>query len=133
MKKVKLIFLLVFVCSTFYSFQVNAQAEVVFGKEVVFYDKQKEPHVSISSKTTLTPSGNIVKTAYFQLPEGHILIPKSGKNFVAAKITSEDIEGNEVDMYDINIGIDKRGKFKITYHSNGAGTIFPVKYKGIFD
>mgnify|MGYP000415733920 CR=1 FL=1 len=129
MKKFKLIFLLIFVSSLFLTVKTYAQAEIVIGKEVVFYDKDKNPHSSISSKTTLTPSGNIVKTAYFQLPDKHDLIPEKGKTFVAAKITSADIDGNEVTMYDINIGIDKTGKFKITYHSNGAGTVFPAKYR----
>ena len=100
---------------------------------MVFYDKDKKPHYSIHSKTTLSPSGNIVKTAVFQLPQGHSLIPENGKNFIAAKIISADIFGNEEMMFDINIGVDKTGKFKITYHSNGAGTITPAKYKGIFD
>jgi hypothetical protein len=133
MKKIKFAFLLFFSCSIILSLETFAQAEVVFGNEVAFYDYDKEPHISISSKTTLTPSGNIVKTADFQLPEGHELIPEKGKNFVAAKITSVDIEGNVVVMYDVNIGIDKTGKFSITYHSNGAGTISPAKYKRYFD
>lgn len=133
MKNLKLFIFSIFACTLFLSFDANAQAEVIFNSDIVFKDGQGGEFHSISSKTTLSPSGNIVKTAYFELPEGHILIPKSGKKFVAAKITGKDIDGNEVDMYDINIGIDKRGKFKITYHSNGAGTIFPQKYKGILD
>jgi hypothetical protein len=129
MKYFKLIFITILLGLCSLSFEAIAQAEIIIGNEVVFYDQDKVPHSSVSSKTTLNPSGNIVKTANFQLPKGHVLIPAKGKNFVAAKITSVDIDGNEVTMYDINIGIDKTGKFKITYHSNGAGSVFPAKYK----
>ena len=131
MKKIKFVFLLVFVSTLFLSFTANAQAEVIFDSDIIFKDGQGEVFYSISSKTTLTPSGNIVKTADFKLPEDHYLVPDKGKNYIATWIKATDYLGNEVVMIDYNVTIDKSGYFTIKYHSNSAGTTFPRKYKDI--
>ena len=128
MRTIKLGFLLVFVCGIFSSFQAKSQAEVIFDKVIIFKDGEGSIFPSISSKTTLSPSGNIVKTANFQLPKKHYIVPEKGKYYFIVKITETDIMGNQIKMYDCNVSIDKSGEFKIIYHSNGAGNIFPLKY-----
>jgi hypothetical protein len=131
MKKIRLVFLLVLVSSVFHPFHAKAQAEVIFDSDIIFKDGHGEVFHSISSKTTLAPSGNIVKTADFKLPEDHDLVPEKGKSYIATWIKATDYLGNEVVMIDYNVTIDKSGYFTIKYHSNCAGTIFPRKYKDI--
>jgi hypothetical protein len=133
MRTIKLVFLLVFVSGMISSFQARSQAKVVFDKVIVFYDMAGKGHLSIESKTTYSASGNIVKTAKFRLPKGHELIPEKWTTYVGAQISEVNFLGEEVVMTDYNIAIKRDGTFKIVYHSNGAGSIFPVKFKDIFD
>ena len=111
------------------SFQAKSQAEVIFDKVVTFKDKNGGVFESIDSKTTLSPSGNIVKTATFKLPQGHSLVPEKGVNYIGARIKETNILGQLVTMSDLMVAINKNGMFKITLHSNGAGTIFPAIFK----
>lgn len=129
MSKIRTIYLLLFVVGILSSYQAKSQAEVVVDKDVIFYDGEGGVFYSESSKTTFTPSGNILKTASFQLPEDHFLVPGKGKYYIITRIKEIDLLGNQVTMYDVNVAIDKSGKFTINYHSNSAGTIFPRKYK----
>lgn len=129
MKVSKVFLLMFFAFGIFSSFQAKSQAEVIFDNVITFKDANGDIFESINSKTTLSASGNIVKTATFQLPKGHYLIPEKGVKYIGARVKETNIFGELVVMYDYRVAIDKNGKFKITVHSNGAGTIFPAVFK----
>lgn len=129
MKKINFLFFVLFIIGIFGSFNAMSQAEVVFGNTVVFKDKKGGVFECISSKTTMTPSGNIVKTATFQLPENHYLVPEKWTTYIAGIIKETNVFGEEVVMIDFNVAIHRNGKFKVEYHSNGAGNIFPAVNK----
>lgn len=127
MKSLKLVFFAVFVLTVFAVNDAAAQAIVIHDSELTFY----VPHPnrgdatmdlkSISSKTTITPSGNIMKTATFQLPDDNFLIPEKGtKTIIVGKLTVDGVL-----LRDERVDVKKSGKFSITLHSNGSGTSSP--------
>lgn len=127
MKALKFIFIATFVITVFVAKDASAQAIVTHDDELTFYvphpnrNDEKKEFVSISSRTTITPAGNIVKTATFQLPEDNFLVPEKGTKTII--ITRLDVAG--VKLSDERVDIKKSGKFKVTFHMNGAGTASP--------
>ena len=105
---------------------VFAQAEVSFAGTIQFKDGDGGVFNSEESKTTITPSGNVVKTAHFQLPDGHFLIPKKGTNYLPVGLNYIDEYGEKHVLANYNIKVGKNGKFKVVLHLNGAGSIFPL-------
>lgn len=103
----------------------SAQAEVVFGNTITFYDEDRNPFPSIESKSIITPTGNILKTAVFQLPEGHNLIPEKGKNYIPAGLSVIDNNEEKQLLINYNVKVGKDGKFTIVLHLNSSGSIFP--------
>lgn len=131
MKALKFIFIAIFVLSTSVAKEATAQAIVVHDAELTFNvphpnrDDAKIELISLSSKTTITPSGNIVKTATFQLPDDNFLIPEKGtKTIIVGKLTVDGVQ-----LRDERVEIKKSGKFKVTFHMNGAGTASPVGWQ----
>lgn len=131
MKKITFLFFLCFVMML--SFKAKSQAEVDFSKTLTVFiphpnrDSDKVPVTATSYTTILTPEGNITKIALFQLPEGNYLIPKNGMNYISLThpLTADD-EGNVIDfMVDDNVKVNSKGEFRVRFHSNGAGNVFP--------
>lgn len=125
MKKLHLLFLFLFVYTLCTTQNAYAQAEVSFDNIIYFTDADGNVFESVNSKTTLTPSGSIVKKATFQLPEDHDLVPPKGKNYIAIRIKTVDIFGEEHYLYDWNVSIGKSGEFKVVLHLNGSGAHTP--------
>jgi len=115
------------------SFEAKSQAEVDFSKTLTVLiphpnkDSDKIPVTATSYTTILTPSGNITKVALFQLPEGNYLIPKNGMNYISlTHPLTYDEEGKVIEfMVDDNVKINSKGEFRVRFHSNGAGNVFP--------
>lgn len=103
-----------------------AQAEVVFDNTFTFVDKKGDVFESIESLSVVTPGGTILKSAVFQLPEGHELIPEKGKQYIPVGLKVVDINGEEQYLINYNIKVGKDGKFKTVLHLNGSGSVFPV-------
>lgn len=131
MKKIKFLLFVVFIAGMFGSFEAMSQAEVVFGNTVTFKDGYDRVYECIDSKTTLSPSGNIVKTATFELPENHYLIAEKWTTYIMGRIKETNVFGEEVYMYDLKIAIHRNGRFKVVYHLNQSGRIFPARYKDV--
>lgn len=126
MKKLHVLSLLLFVFALCTVHSTYGQAEVVFDKSVYFKDfATGESYESIDSKTTLTPSGNIVKKASFQLPGDHRLVPDKGKKYITVVMKTVDINGIEKILADLDVAIGKSGKFQVVLHLNGSGEITP--------
>ncbi|MEN8117673.1 MAG: hypothetical protein ABFS16_11880 [Bacteroidota bacterium] len=125
MKKLQLFTIVALVCILVPTQSIFAQAEIEFNNTITFLDGKGGKFKSISSKTTTTPSGNIVKTATFQLPEGHHLIPEKGKEYIPVGITITDGYGVKYLLINRNIKVGKSGEFKVVLHLNGAGSEFP--------
>ncbi|MCK3683668.1 hypothetical protein [Maribellus sp. YY47] len=131
MKKLAFLFLLGFVLM--FSYKAKSQAEVDFSKTLTVWlpvskgSADKEPFVAQSYTTVLSASGNITKIACFQLPEGHFLIPKNGMNYIALThpLTLDDEGKVTAYMVDDNVKINSKGEFRVRFHSNGAGNVFP--------
>ena len=99
MKALKLIFIAVIVITVFAANEAAAQAIVVHDSELTFYvnhpdrESPKMELKSLSSKTTITSFGNIVKTATFQLPDKNFLIPEKGtKTIIVGVLTVDGVE-----------------------------------------
>lgn len=111
----------------------SAQAEVVKnGDNYVFVyndidaneDTTRWETVNYASRSTLSASGNIVKTLYYQLQDDH---PFMGYSFIfGASFTVGDAK-----LVDEMVFLKKDGSFKVTIHSNGAGNRLPLGW--IFD
>lgn len=105
-----------------------AQAEVIKdGDNFVFVyneigaddDTTRWETSNYASKSTISGSGNIVKTLYYQLQDDH---PLMGYTFVfGASFTIGDAK-----LVDERVFMKKDGSFKVTIHSNGAGTRLPI-------
>ncbi len=125
MKSLKLIFATVFILTVFYSNDISAQAVIVRDNVFTFYfphpnrNCEKIAIESISSKSVVTPNGNVVKTATFQLPEGNFLIPGKGEKSIIA--VNLDVDG--IILRDARVEIKSSGTFKVTFHMNGSGTV----------
>lgn len=76
-----------------------------------------------SSKSTISSSGNIIKTLYFQLQDDH---PLMGQTFIfGARIKVDD----DVYLVDEKVDLKKDGSFQVTLHRNGAGARLPVGWQ----
>lgn len=76
-----------------------------------------------SSMTTFSPSGNIVKTLYFQLQDDH---PLMGTNKIyGIRIKLDD----ETYIVDERVELKSDGRMKVTAHLNGAGTRLPIGWQ----
>ncbi len=110
-----------------------AQAEVNFEGTVtlsIHHPGPDDPWTTIEStgyKTTLTPSGNLVKTIYFTIPEGNYKIPEKGKSYIGVRLPFTYDENGDPETYlvDSNVMINKRGELKILLHDNGSGIETP--------
>lgn len=127
MKSLKIIFSAIFILTVFYSNNASAQAVIVRDNVLTFRfphpDRTSELITieSVSSKSTTTPSGNVVKTAIFQLPEGNFLIPAKGeKSIIATKLKVDGVV-----LRDARVEVKKTGTFKVILHLNGSGTSSP--------
>ncbi len=131
MKKITFLFLVSFV--VMFAYKAKAQAVVDFSKTLTLqipHPERDSPKIEIealSYTTVVSPSGNITKIAHFQLPDGNFLIPKNGMNYITLThpLTFDD-QGNTIDfMVDDNVKINRKGEFRVRFHSNGAGNVFP--------
>lgn len=128
MKLLKLIFAAVFILTVFYSNDASAQSVIVRDNVFTFYfphpnrDSLPTAIESVSSKSVVTPAGNVVKTATFQLPEGNFLIPGKGEKSIIA--VNLDVDG--VTLRDARVEIKKSGTFKVILRMNGSGTASPL-------
>ncbi|MBT3385081.1 MAG: hypothetical protein HN778_11420 [Prolixibacteraceae bacterium] len=134
MKTVKLIFVLIFVFGILNSYQARSQAIIIRDNTINFIAKNPDTGLleyfpSISSRTTLSASGTIVKTATFELYKNHFLIPEKGINIIGVRIEVETEEGQLVDLTDEKVEIRQSGVFKVILHLNGAGTNLPVGWQ----
>jgi len=114
---------------TFIAKEASAQAIVVHGNTFTFNDyKTGVVFESISSKSVVAPNGTMYKSATFQLPEGHELIPAKGaKRIISVGLGIDyDDDGNvDVRLKDARVDIKKTGEFKISFHLNGSGGYGP--------
>ncbi len=128
MKSLKFIFSAVFILTVFYSNSASAQAVIVRDNVLTFTcphpagDSRSTEFESITSKSIITPSGNVVKTAVFQLPEGNFLIPAKGEKSIIA--TRLEVDG--IVLRDARVEVKSSGRFKVTFHLNGSGTSSPL-------
>ena len=109
-----------------------AQAEVVkngdsytfvFNEDVKKGKDIRWETTNYASKSTISSSGNIVKTLYFQLQDDH---PLMGQTFVfGARIKVDD----DVYLIDEMVDLKKDGSFQVNIHLNGAGTRLPVGWQ----
>lgn len=109
-----------------FSFEAHAQAEIVLGNTYYFNDGEGGKFESIDSKTVTSPSGNVLKTITFKLPEGHFLVPQKGKEYVPVGIVSKDETGKVHAFINYNVKVGKSGEFKVVLHQNSAGYIYPL-------
>ncbi|MFV0592291.1 MAG: hypothetical protein ACK5M7_12965 [Draconibacterium sp.] len=131
MKKITILFVLCF--AMMFSFEAKSQAEVDFSKTLTVWlpvsegSAEKEPFTAKNYTTVLSASGNITKIAHFQLPEGHFMIPKNGINYIALShpLAFDDTGKVTEYMVDDNVKVNNKGEFRVRFHSNGAGNVFP--------
>lgn len=131
MKKIIFLFVVSFVLM--FANEARSQAVIDFSKTLTLQiphpdrDSPKIEIEALSYTTVVSPSGNITKIAHFQLPDGNFLIPKNGMNYIALThpLTFDDT-GKAVDfMVDDNVKINSKGEFRVRFHSNSAGNVFP--------
>lgn len=113
---------LLILAGIFFSEKTTAQATVDNSFGMVFIEDDLE-YPSISGKFIMTPGGNIMITASFQLDERSGLIPDKGVNTIAVKYVFQGTEEEHELLYIVNI--PPSGRFTINYHLNGAGDFFP--------
>lgn len=132
--------ILVFACAILYSKETKSQAVVVMNSRMVFTDGDGVIFNSIRSKTVTLPSGFILKTASFQLPEDHPLVPKKSTRIIGIRfILSYEMDENNEPLLDEDgnmipkefitdekADINHKGKFNVTLHLNGAGNYLPI-------
>lgn len=116
--------LFLFIALTVFDKQAFSQSLVNNDYSLFFYDKSGEKFESQSAKFVLTPSGNIMVSATFKLPNGHPLVPEKGVKTIVVRQFVTDIFGEEHALYCIT-NINSAGIFSVNYHLNGAGNLFP--------
>lgn len=127
MKTINVLFLVSLFC--FIANQSFAQAEVTRDDKVYSFkyleDVKKGKDIlwvtqSHGTKTTISSSGNILKTIYFQLEDDHPLMGM--KLIIGIRLMLDDgtIASDE------KVEIKKNGSFSVVFHSNGAGSALPL-------
>lgn len=106
----------------FLSEKAEAQATVDNSFGMVLLEDGLE-YPSLSGKFIMTPGGNIMITASFQLDERSKLIPEQGVNTIVVRYLFQGTGEENVLLYIVNI--PPSGRFTINYHLNGAGDFFP--------
>ncbi len=123
-----------------YSFEAKSQAVTIHDNVMTFTDGKGDTFYSTRSKTIELPSGFILKTASFQLPEDNYLVPDKGTHligmrFILSYLTDEygnpllDDEDKPIPdefITDEKVDINHKGKFNVTMHLNGAGHFLPI-------
>ncbi|HYQ57637.1 MAG TPA: hypothetical protein VEP89_09855 [Draconibacterium sp.] len=136
MNKLRAIFIIGLLCFLLPAKNSFAQAEVVKDGDnytFVYYEKVKKGNgngcylrwetTNYNSKSTISPSGNIVKTLYYQLQDDH---PLTGQTMVfGARIKVDD----DVYLIDEMVDLKKDGSFQVNIHLNGAGARLPVGWQ----
>lgn len=122
------------------SLNAKSQSVSITEKDMTFTDRDGTTFYSTRSRTVKLPSGFILKTASFQLPEDHPIVPEKGTKIIAMRfvlsyLTDEsgepilDDEGNKIPLEfitDEKVDINHKGKFNVSMHLNGAGHSLPV-------
>ena len=131
MKALKFILIVVFVVVFVGVKNADAQA-IVIRDNVIFFtiphpyeDSGKVTFESISSKSTISSSGKIVKTATFELPKNNFLVPPKGRQ----TIIGANVIVDGITLTDERVVIKSSGKFKLVFHLNGAGANLPVGWQ----
>ncbi|WP_319482823.1 hypothetical protein [uncultured Draconibacterium sp.] len=131
MKKLRAILVIGLLCFLLPVKNSSAQAEVVKnGDSYVFVyneigsddDTTRWETSNYASKSTISASGNIVKTLYYQLQDDH---PFMGYSF----IFGASFNVGDAKLVDEMVFLKKDGSFKVTIHSNGAGTRLPFGWQ----
>ncbi|HOI50012.1 MAG TPA: hypothetical protein PK167_11960 [Prolixibacteraceae bacterium] len=126
MKTIRILLLILAAVGFFRLGEVQAQAVVITRHTIYFYDKYGVEFASEQAKSVVSASGNILKTAIIQLPEGHYLIPASGIKAIRARIkVLNDVTGEMVTLTDEMALVTRNGELKISFHLNGAGASLP--------
>lgn len=126
MKTIRILLLILTAVGFFRSGEVQAQAVVITHHTIYFYDKYGVEFASAQAQSVVSASGNILKIAVIQLPEGHYLIPASGIKVIRARIkVLNDVTGEMVTLTDEMALITRNGELKINFHLNGAGASLP--------
>jgi len=115
-----------------FSFEAKSQAVTITDNVMSFTDKYDVTFYSIRSRTIELPLGYIVKTASFQLPKDHYLVPDKGTTIIGLRYVlsyTTDDDGNQIPdefITDEKVDITHNGRFNVTMHLNGAGHFLPI-------
>ena len=130
MKLLAFIFVLsIGLCS---SMETKSQVVVVHDQNMTFTDADGAIHHSIRSKSITLPSGFLLKTATFQLPQDNNLVPDKGTKVIGMRFVLEYTDDENDKMIPIKfitdekVDINHKGKFNVVMHLNGAGSSLPI-------